>query len=201
MAGKSSSFGELVRREREAKKLGLREMAKQIGVSATYLCKIELGDSDPPTEDRVRKIAELIDRDPDDLLALAGRVPSELADIILESPRESADLLRTLKNCQDTLKNLHDEITRFAEQTRHELERVTQKAKERQRQRTDNPVNAANKDLPHDEVTRFAELVTHGLERVVQKAKGKQRTDNPREPANDEGETVVKTSKARLHNA
>jgi hypothetical protein len=49
------SFGALVRREREAKEIGLREMAKRIGVSPTYLSKIERGDFGPPAEDRVRK--------------------------------------------------------------------------------------------------------------------------------------------------
>jgi ribosome-binding protein aMBF1 (putative translation factor) len=34
-------FGEFVRREREAKEIGLREMAKMIGVSPTYLSKVE----------------------------------------------------------------------------------------------------------------------------------------------------------------
>ena len=56
MAGRRS-FGALVRQEREAKEIGLREMAKKIGVSPTYLSKIERGDFDPPAEDKVRKIA------------------------------------------------------------------------------------------------------------------------------------------------
>jgi transcriptional regulator with XRE-family HTH domain len=116
MAGKSSgssaskaAFGELVRREREAKELGLRAMAKQIGMSAAYLCKIELGDFDPPAEDKVKKIAQLLDHDPDELLALAGRVPSDLAGIIRQRPREMADLLRSANDLPDY------EIVRVAE--------------------------------------------------------------------------------------
>ena len=34
-------FGAFIRREREAKEIGLREMAKKIGVSPTYLSKVE----------------------------------------------------------------------------------------------------------------------------------------------------------------
>ena len=67
MAGRQS-FGALVRREREAKEIGLREMAKKIGVSPTYLSKIERGEFDPPAEDKVRKIAEIIGRDPDEVV-------------------------------------------------------------------------------------------------------------------------------------
>ena len=96
MAGRKS-FGALVRREREAREIGLREMAKMIGVSPTYLSKIERDDFDPPAEDKVRKIAEIIGRDPDELLALAGRVASDLTDIIRQRPREMADFLRAAK--------------------------------------------------------------------------------------------------------
>jgi HTH-type transcriptional regulator, competence development regulator len=96
MAGKKS-FGAQVRQEREAKEIGLREMAKKIGVSPTYLSKIERGDFDPPAEDKVRKIAEIIGRDPDELLALAGRVASDLIDIIRQQPRGMADFLRAAK--------------------------------------------------------------------------------------------------------
>src|SRR6516225_1359105 len=96
MAGRKS-FGALVRREREAKEIGLREMAKKIGVSPTYLSKVERDEFPPPAEDKVRKIAEIIGRDADELLALAGRVASDLTDIIRQRPRELAALLRTTK--------------------------------------------------------------------------------------------------------
>ena len=90
-------FGAFVRREREAKEIGLREMAKMISVSPTYLSKIERDEFPPPAEDKVRKIAEIIGRDPDELLALAGRVATDLSDIIKRHPVELAALLRTTK--------------------------------------------------------------------------------------------------------
>src|SRR6266581_2964650 len=116
MAGRKS-FGALVRREREAKEIGLREMAKKIGVSPTYLSKIERGDFDPPAEDKVRKIAEIIGRDPDELLALAGRVASDLTDIIRQRPRELADFLRTAKGLSGV------EIARLARQAQKAREK------------------------------------------------------------------------------
>ena len=96
MAGRKS-FGPLVRREREAKQIGLREMAKMIDVSPTYLSKVERDEFPPPTEARVRKIAEIIGHDADELLALAGRVASDLTAIIRQRPREMADFLRAAK--------------------------------------------------------------------------------------------------------
>src|SRR6516225_370352 len=97
MSGGKESFGALVRREREAKEIGLREMAKMIAVSPTYLSKVERGEFAPPAEDKVKAIAEIIGRDVDELLALAGRVSSDLSDIIKKRPVELAALLRTTK--------------------------------------------------------------------------------------------------------
>jgi HTH-type transcriptional regulator, competence development regulator len=94
MCGDKESFGATVRRERERLEIGLREMAKMIGVSPTYLSKVERDEFHPPAEDKVKKIAEIIGRDPDELLALAGRVASDLTEIIRRHPREMASFLR-----------------------------------------------------------------------------------------------------------
>ena len=69
-------------------------MAKKIGVSPTYLSKVERDEFPPPAEDKVRKVAAIIGHDADELLAMAGRVASDLTDIIRERPREMADFLR-----------------------------------------------------------------------------------------------------------
>jgi transcriptional regulator with XRE-family HTH domain len=66
-----------------------------VGVSATYLSKIERGEMPPPAEDRVKEIARLLDQDADELLALAGKVASDLNEIILNRPRALASFLRT----------------------------------------------------------------------------------------------------------
>src|SRR6476661_5796639 len=97
MANGKLKFGAFIRRERLAKEIGLREMAKKIGVSPTYLSKIERDEFPPPAEDKVRKIAGILGQDKDELLALAGRVASDLTDIIREQPRGMADFLRAAK--------------------------------------------------------------------------------------------------------
>ena len=117
MTAGRESFGALVRREREAKEIGLREMAKMIGVSPTYLSKVERDEFRPPAEDKVKTIAKIIECDADELLALAGRVSSDLSDIIKKRPVELAALLRTTKGLTA------DEVTKLAHQA--------QKAKDR----------------------------------------------------------------------
>ena len=94
---RSETYGELTRREREKKDYGLRQFAKLIGVSATYLSQIERDELPPPAEERVLKTAELLGLDKDELLARAGRVASELEEIIREKPKATADLLRRIK--------------------------------------------------------------------------------------------------------
>ncbi len=90
-------FGAFIRRKREEKDLGLREMAKKIGVSPTYLSKCERDEFPPPAEDRVRAIAMELGCDVDDLLARAGRVSNDISEIIKRHPVELAALLRTTK--------------------------------------------------------------------------------------------------------
>jgi transcriptional regulator with XRE-family HTH domain len=87
MSGKK--FGALLRREREAKEIGLREMAKMIGVSPTYWSKVERGDFPPPAEDRVKQIARVIDYDADALLALAGRISSDITETLSNASRSN----------------------------------------------------------------------------------------------------------------
>jgi len=105
--GRNIKFGAFVRQEREEREIGLREMAKMIGVSPTYISKVERDEFPPPAEDKVRKIAEILNIDVDELLALAGKVSSDLSKIIRERPRELAALLRTTKGMsQGDVENL-----------------------------------------------------------------------------------------------
>jgi transcriptional regulator with XRE-family HTH domain len=97
MVSGKEKFGAFVRREREGKGIGLREMAKMIGVSPTYLSMIERDVFAPPAEDKVRAIAQVIGCDVDELLGRADRVASDLSEIIKGQPVELAALLRTTK--------------------------------------------------------------------------------------------------------
>ena len=110
MVGTGEKFGAFIRRERESKEIGLREMAKKIGVSPTYMSKVERDEFPPPAEDKVRAIAGIIGCDADDLLARAGRVSSDITDIIKRHPVELAALLRTTKGLSA------EEIAKLAQQ-------------------------------------------------------------------------------------
>lgn len=66
-----------------------------------YLSKIERDQVAPPSEATIRRLAEELDEDPDVLLAMAGKVSSDLREIILRRPRLFADVLRQLKEMPD----------------------------------------------------------------------------------------------------
>ena len=97
MVGGKEKFGAFVRQKREEKGIGLREMARMIDCSATYLSMVERDAMQPPAEDKVKAIAKLINCDADDLLARAGRLSADIADIIKRRPVELAALLRNTK--------------------------------------------------------------------------------------------------------
>ncbi len=103
MVSGKGKFGAFIRRKREAldPKVGLRAMAKKILVSPTYLSKIERDEFPPPAEDKVIAIAEILDLDVDELLALAGKVSSDLTQIIKEHPREMASFLRSTRGMSE----------------------------------------------------------------------------------------------------
>ena len=54
-----------------------------------------------PSEAATRRLAAEIGEDPDVLLALAGKVSSDLREIILRRPRLFAELLRQLREAPD----------------------------------------------------------------------------------------------------
>lgn len=94
------AFGEFVRNTRLELKIGLREFATKIGLSPTFISKMEVGEFKPPKEENIKKIAMILNIDKDELLAKAGRVSSDLQDIISEQPKLYASLLRRAKKAK-----------------------------------------------------------------------------------------------------
>lgn len=91
----AETFGARIRARRLELKLGLRETAKRAGVSATFLSRVETGaEKAVPSEDVIRKLADILQEDFDSLMALAGRVASEVAAVVREDPAMPAFLRR-----------------------------------------------------------------------------------------------------------
>ena len=89
-----SEFGKYLRKIREQQNLSLRGLGRRVGLSASYICKIELGEFKPPSEEKIKAISDALGQDQDHMLALAGRVSSDLVEIILKNPAGIARALR-----------------------------------------------------------------------------------------------------------
>lgn len=98
MVGKHDSFGRLLRDKRIGKGFSLRKFAEAVGVSPTYLSQVEQGNCDPPTASRVRRMAELLGENADELTALAGRVPDDLPEILQKQPARLAEFMREVSD-------------------------------------------------------------------------------------------------------
>jgi HTH-type transcriptional regulator, competence development regulator len=101
-----TAFGDHVRELREKKRgedrsFSLRQVAARVGIEPTYLSKLERGELPPPSEETARKLAREIGEDTDVLLALAGKVSSDLQDVIRRRPKVFAELIRQMKNAPD----------------------------------------------------------------------------------------------------
>ena len=89
-------FGRTIRKLREARNISIAQFARKVGMSPTYLAPIERDVFPPPAEQKVIRIAKALDQDPDELLALAGRVGTDLKRIIYRQPANAGKMLRAM---------------------------------------------------------------------------------------------------------
>lgn len=92
------TFGNRIRELRQAKNLTLRDVAKRVKVTFTYLSKIEnqkLSFGEFPSDDLIVRLARILGVDPDELLLLAEKIPQAIRQRVLQRPdvfRKMADL-------------------------------------------------------------------------------------------------------------
>jgi HTH-type transcriptional regulator, competence development regulator len=87
------TFGGLLRQLRSKQGLGIKRLAPHLGVSYSYLSKLE-NEEVSPSEALVERIAAYFRYDRDQLLLVAGRVPPEILRILQENPEDAVELLR-----------------------------------------------------------------------------------------------------------
>lgn len=93
---KQKPFGQVLREKRMEKGYSLRTFAKLVEVSPTYLSQVEQMNVAPPTADRVKRMAEILEENVDEWTALAGRLTEDLPGIIQARPTELPDMLRAM---------------------------------------------------------------------------------------------------------
>jgi transcriptional regulator with XRE-family HTH domain len=101
-----TQFGEYIRASREQlretdPRYSVRQVAQRIDVEPAYLSKIERGEVAPPSEATIVKLAKELGEDADVLLAMGGKISSDLAEIIRKRPKLFGELIRELKAAPD----------------------------------------------------------------------------------------------------
>ncbi len=99
-------FAKYVREKREKlreydSQFSLRQVAFRIGIQPAYLSKLERGEQAPLSEEKTIALAEELGENTDFLLAMSGKVSSDLKEIIRERPQIFANLIRQLKDVPD----------------------------------------------------------------------------------------------------
>jgi len=99
-------FGQYIRDKRlllqkEDRKFSLRQVATRIGIEPSYLSKIERGEQSYLSEVKITALAHELSEDPDVLLALNGKISTDIQEVIRKRPQLFAQLIRELKNMPD----------------------------------------------------------------------------------------------------
>ncbi len=97
----TGEFGARLRELRKKAGLSQRELGDKIGVSFTYLSKIESGVMPPPSENIISQLAEVLNANEDELMILAGKIPPDIAQ----------DMVQILKN-RDALEYIRADRTK-----------------------------------------------------------------------------------------
>jgi transcriptional regulator with XRE-family HTH domain len=82
-------FGDRIRAIRTAKGFSQRALGERVGVSFTYISKVENGKlyfGDYPSEDLIRRLATALDTDEEELLLLAEKIPEPIRRRFFEQP-------------------------------------------------------------------------------------------------------------------
>lgn len=100
------SFGDIIRETRERLKadnpeFSLRRFAVRVGISPTFLSKVETNEFTAPKAENVIKIAEALGLDPNMLLAKAHRMAPDLKKIVTDRQPAIAELIRTAEDMSD----------------------------------------------------------------------------------------------------
>lgn len=97
----NNSFGSLVRKTRLDLSIGQRELAKKIGIAASYLNDIEKEKRTAPKSNIIKKLSAILKVNLNDLNDLAGiskgEVPPDISDYIQNNPN-LVSLIRSIKN-------------------------------------------------------------------------------------------------------
>ena len=97
----TKNFGSYLRKKREESGLGLNEVARRAQMSKTFLSLIERGLQPPPGIEKLQALARILNQQPDEFIALAGKLPPDVPAIIERHPLQFSALLRSMRKLSE----------------------------------------------------------------------------------------------------
>ena len=111
------TFGQRVKRLRKAKRITQLALAEKIGVDFTYVSKFENDKTvRPPAESTIRRLAEVLETNAEELILLAKKIPQNLQETIVQDTL-AVDFLRV--------------VNKFDKSQREEVRRIIKNAEEK----------------------------------------------------------------------
>jgi len=86
-------FGGVLKNLRGKAGIGIKRLAPELGISYSYLSKLE-SNQVRPSEDLVERVADYFQYDRNRLLLSADRVPLDVIEILRENPDEAIAFLK-----------------------------------------------------------------------------------------------------------
>ena len=86
-------FGTMLRELRANKRVGIKRLAPDLGVSYSYLSKLENNEA-RPSEEFIERVAIYFECDAARLMLAADRVPPDILDILRNHPDDAIEFLR-----------------------------------------------------------------------------------------------------------
>lgn len=87
------TFGPTLRRLRSTRGIGIKRLAPDLGVTYSYLSKLENGDVGP-SEEFVDRVSKYFSHDRNELMFAAGKVPADVLEILRNHPQDAVRFLR-----------------------------------------------------------------------------------------------------------
>jgi transcriptional regulator with XRE-family HTH domain len=94
-------FGRTLQVLRLGRRLSIRRLAALVGVSPSYISRIERGEFPPPATPAITRLSRVLDVERELLLTLSDRVPDDVLDVVRQRSRLVARLLRAANRYSD----------------------------------------------------------------------------------------------------
>jgi transcriptional regulator with XRE-family HTH domain len=86
-------FGPMLRHLRSHRGMSIKRLAPDLGVTYSYLSKLENGDVGP-SEEFVDRVSKYFEHDKDELMFAAGKIPADVLEILRNHSQDAVKFLR-----------------------------------------------------------------------------------------------------------